>query len=69
MSCEAKWWERQGAQKLWPQGSRATQDRRVPRQIWHWKSSSVLESAVVYFEVVIRCSHQTTQFSLMTTSD
>lgn len=32
-SCEAKWWERQGAQKLWPQGSRATQERSVPRQI------------------------------------
>ena len=56
-SWEAKWWDRQLAQKLWPQGSMATQSRSVLRQIWHWKSSSVLVSAVVYFEVAIRCSN------------
>ena len=44
---EAKWWERQVAHQLCPQGSSTTQSRRVPRQIWHWKSSRVLLSAVV----------------------
>ena len=47
MSWEAKWWERQVAQKLWPQGSRDTQARSVPRQIRHCRSSSVLASAVL----------------------
>lgn len=44
---EAKWWERQVAHQLCPHGSSTTQSRRVPRQIWHWKSSRVLLSAVV----------------------
>ena len=36
----------------------ATQSRSVLRQIWHWKSSSVLRSAVVYLEVAMRCGSQ-----------
>ena len=44
---EAKWWERQVAHQLWPQGSRVTQARKVPRQIWHCKSSREQLSRVV----------------------
>lgn len=46
-SREAKWCDRQVAHQLWPQGSRDTHSFTVPRQIWHWKSSRVLLSAVV----------------------
>lgn len=55
-SREAKWWDRQMAQKLCPQGCSATQARNVPRQIWHWKSSSEKACALVYRLVLVRSS-------------
>ena len=42
----------------------ATQSRRVLRQIWHWKSSSVLMRAVVYLDVAIRCAWHTNALDL-----
>ena len=52
----AKWCDKQAAQKLWPHGCNARQERSGPRQIWHIMSPGSLLSAVVYLEVAVRCS-------------